>query len=117
MAMTYEKLYDEVDRNLALDGKSMPISREAFLLAGMMPVGTFDVALLEHADNRTFLEVAFLCIRFSVPNEASMRDWVKYVESLTTEQFRRKLLRVIVNRCAARGQSISVVNGEEYLDA
>ncbi len=117
MAMIYERLYDEVEQALARDGQSMPVTREAFLLAAEMPVGTFDVALLEHADNRTFLEVAFLCIRFTVPGEGGMRDWDKYVESLEPVQFRRKLLRVIVNRCAARKQRLSVVNAEEYLDA
>ena len=115
--MIYEKIYDEVEKALTQAGQSMPVSREAFLLAAEMPAGVFDVELLEHADNRTFLEVAFLCIRFAVPGEGSMQSWNKYVESLESGQFRRKLLRVIVNRCAARGQNISVVNGEEYLDA
>lgn len=115
--MAYAKLYDDVRRALALAGRAMPVSEEAFLLAAEMPAGVLDVAQLEHADNRTFLEAAFLCVRLSVPNEAGMRYWGRYAESLTTAQFRRRLLRVIVNRCAARGQSISVVNGEEYLDA
>ena len=111
----YRSLYDDVNRRLEQDGQSMPISRDAFLAAVEMQPGVLDVSLVEHFDNRTFLETVYLVVFSSIPGEETIRRWGKYLDSLLSAQFRASFLRVVLNRCSGGKRSVVIVNGEEYL--
>ncbi len=113
----YKNLYDDVSRRLEQDGQSMPVSRDAFLATVEMQPGVLDVSLLEHVDNRTFFETAYLVILSAIPGEETRRHWAKYLDSLLSAQFRASFLRVVLNRCSGGKRGVAIVNGEEYLQA
>ena len=109
------EMFDDVDRRLKKDGQTMPISKDAFLATAEMQPGVFDVSLLEHVDNRTFFEVAYLVVLSAIPGEETLSHWRKYLDTLAPSDFRARFLRVVLNRCAGGKRGVSIVNGEEYL--
>ena len=114
---TLAELFDDVNRRLETDGQSMPVSRDAFLATAEMQPGVFDVSLLEHVDNRTFFEAAYLVVLAAIPGEETLRHWSKYLDTLPSPDFRARFLRVVLNRCSGGKRGVSIVNGEEYLQA
>ena len=112
---TFANLYDDVSRRLEQDGQSMPVSRDAFLATVEMQPGVLDVSLLEHVDNRTFFETAYLVILSAIPGEETLRHWIKHLDSLSPAQFRARFLRLVLNRCSGGRRAVAILNGEEYL--
>ena len=113
---TYSRLYDHVEKRLLDNGGAMEVSKEAFCLASDMPPGVFDVAKVAQADNYTFFQVAFLCLLCSLPNKRDYELWREYFETMPPDQFRTKVLRMVLNRSAASNRLAKVVNGEEYVE-
>ena len=113
----YKSLYDDVSQRLEQDGQSMPVSRDAFMATVEMQPGVLDVSLLEHVDNRTFFEAAYLVILSAIPGEDTLRHWSKYLDSLPSAEFRARFLHLVLNRCSGGRHAAAIVNGEEYLQS
>ena len=112
----YTKLYDSIDRRLARSGQGMPITRAAFLTVADMSPGVFDVSLVDHADDRTFIEAAYLCLVSEIPNAETMRYLEPFLNSLASFQFRKRLLRVLLNQCSEGKKGVVILNGEDYFE-
>ena len=112
---TYSKLYDMVERRLANDGRSMPISRDSFELSAEMPPGVLDVFVAAQANNYTFYQVAYLCLLCALPEEKDYEVWRVFFETVSSSEFRAKTLRLILNRCSTGNREAKIVNGEEYI--
>ena len=111
------ELFDDVNRRLEKDGQAMPVSRDAFLKVAEMQPGVLDVSLLDHFDNHTFFEIAYISLLSTIPGEETLRHWSKYLDTLPASDFRARFLRVVLNRCSGGKRGVSIVNGEEYLGA
>ena len=113
---TYSRLYDMVELRLANEGRSMPITRDAFELAAEMPPGVLDVFIAVQANNYTFFQIAYLCLLCALPNESTYEVWRVFFESMSSSQFRAKTLRLILNWCSTCNREAKIVNGEEYVE-
>ena len=115
-AETYAKLYDCVSGRLAQGGRAMPITREAFLAVADMPPGVFDVSRVAHVDDRTFMEAAYVSLLSAIPSAETMRHFEAHLDSLSSFQFRKRYLRVLLNRCSAARKGAVILNGEDYFE-
>ncbi len=103
-----DRLYDKVNSRIQDEGLAMPFSKNVFLFAGGNRLGVFDARKMKDADNRTFMNAAFLCLFSAIPGDETVGKWTKAIETLPPAVFQKRFLCAIRNSRVARECGCSI---------
>jgi hypothetical protein len=89
----YEKLFDITSKNMIASGNSFSHPKEAFLAYSDLEPHEVDVLRLSkiNADNRTFLEIAYIAVLNRPIDEKALNSWEKRL-SLPQDKFRELVI-------------------------
>lgn len=93
----YSAIYEKMNEKLAISGKEMPFSKDAFLVYTKTMPYRADYLQMIDLPNQAFLEAAYLCLFNRPPEQAALDNWQAKINSLKPEEFQNEVLGQLKN--------------------
>ena len=105
MDQVYSDLYDMVNNVMKEHGRQMASTKETFMSILHAETSVLDGIEVDHLDNLSFLETAYVVLMKRLPDREAMEHWGYYAGIYPPERFRKELLEVLLDskECISKG--------------
>ncbi len=105
----YGKMYDMVEQRMSTQGLHLPCTRDTFLYSAKVSQGCCDGALMEEADNPSFLQMAYMGVLNRLPDQDALDLWKREYRS-SQDVFRCRCMDALIFCSEALGKQTVFIN-------